>query len=154
MFHSVFFGCTGLTQLPDGLFRNITRADVYAFDYAFRGCRNLSGYVPPSMFAGLITAGSPYTNMMSDIFYGTNLDTSCPAGITQYTTGYEQYWNTGNGNAVSCGPSKIYVNWYNGNSQLTVGSESQTCVYGDSITVPTINATKPGYHFNGWKIKQ
>ena len=48
----------------------------------------------------------------------------------------------------------LNVNWWNENTQLTVPSESQTCVYGESITVPTINATKPGYHFNGWKIKQ
>jgi hypothetical protein len=158
MFAGTFRRCP-LTSLPKQLFAHFTTAAPYMFQQTFTDCYNLRNYVPPTLFAGLIANGSPYaTDMMLGVFDhvhnpSNNLDTTCPAGTTQYRTGYEQYWETGNGTAVSCEPNTLNVNWWNGNTQLSVGSESQTCEYGDTITVPTINATKNGYHFNGWKIK-
>ena len=60
------------------------------FQNTFYDCSNLNGYIPPTTFAGLIANGSPTaTNMWSNTFSGTKLATTCPAGTTQYITGYE-----------------------------------------------------------------
>lgn len=160
MFFYTFYDCSYLKSLPKRLFSHFTTAAPSMFQGTFEDCRDLRGYVPPTLFAGLIANNSPYaTDMMTNIFGfnirpANNLDISCPNGTSQVTTGYEQYWETGNGIAVSCEPNTLNVNWYNESTQLSVGSESQSCVYGDYITVPTVSATKPGYHFGGWKVKQ
>jgi len=97
-FYQTFGGCTSLTQLPNGLFNHV-RATTSEFAYTFNGCTNLSGYIPPDFFGNLIANGSPYeTYMMYQIFDNTGLATTCPAGMTQYITGYEDYWN----GKVSC----------------------------------------------------
>ena len=48
-------------------------------------------------------------------------------------------------------PNTINLNWYDGDTKLTVANNSQTCVYDGTLTVPT-QPTKPGYTFNGWKV--
>ena len=154
-FGYAFSGCNRLTgTIPSDLFENIYIGNLsasYALYNTFRGCSGLSGYIPPTTFARLISDGSNYaTNMKYYMFDNTGILTSCPNGTSQVITGYEQYWN----GRVSCEPNTLNVNWYNENTQLSVGSESQSCVYGDYITVPTVSATKPGYHFGGWKVKQ
>jgi len=101
MFSGAFQGCTSLTSIPDGLFKGITNSARSMFSGAFTGCTRLSGYIPPSLFAGLIANGSPYNTeetgyyrMMDSIFYNTgSLATTCPSGMTQYITGYEDYWS-------------------------------------------------------------
>ena len=102
MFDGTFANCTALTSLPEELFSNITDAGGQEFRHTFNGCTGLSGFVPPSMFSGLIANNSPYTDLyggfMRDIFNNTNLATTCPSGMTQYITGYEDYWN----GKVSC----------------------------------------------------
>ncbi|MBP5364133.1 MAG: leucine-rich repeat protein [Alphaproteobacteria bacterium] len=103
MFYSTFQECTSLTALPPNLFANITSGvGNSTFRSTFYGCSNLRGYVPPTFFAGLIANNSPYTgpNGMATLFQGTSLATSCPAGTTQYITGYESYWTS----KVSCQP--------------------------------------------------
>ena len=101
MFLSTFRNCTGLTALPETLFSNITTGGNKMFYGTFRECSNLSGYVPPTFFAGLIANNSPYsTDMMNDLFASTGVLTACPAGYTQYITGYESYWSS----KVSCVP--------------------------------------------------
>ena len=100
MFSGVFRNCTALTVIPDNLFAGITNNADGLFSNAFNGCTNLRGYIPYTIFSGLITNGSPYVStMMDDIFYNTGLSISCPSGTVQYITGYESYWN----NKVSCG---------------------------------------------------
>lgn len=105
-FKDTFNGCTGLAAMPAGLFSGVTSAAESLFSGTFYGCTNLSGYIPPSTFAGLISNNSPIdTDMWENTFVGTNLATLCPAGTTQYITGYEGSINgtTWNGK-VSCEP--------------------------------------------------
>ena len=90
MFVSTFNGCTSLTEIPAGLFANITTVAQGLFANTFYSCSNLSGYIPPTTFAGLIANGSPTaSNMWNETFGATKLLTTCPAGTTQYITGYE-----------------------------------------------------------------
>lgn len=106
MFESTFEGCTSLTAMPAGLFSDITTVAENLFYGTFSGCTNLAGYIPPSTFAGLISNDSTKnTDMWGDTFAGTGLVTLCPAGTTQYITGYEGSTNgtTWNGK-VSCEP--------------------------------------------------
>lgn len=105
-FKDTFNGCTSLATIPSGLFSDITDAAENLFSGTFYGCTNLSGYIPPSTFAGLISNNSPTdTDMWLNTFVGTNLATMCPAGTTQYITHYEGSTNgtTWNGK-VSCEP--------------------------------------------------
>ena len=48
-------------------------------------------------------------------------------------------------------PNTINLRWSDGDTQLQVASESQSCVYDNVITVPP-QPTKLGYTFNGWKV--
>ena len=105
-FKDMFNGCTSLAAIPAGLFSGITTGAESLFSGTFYGCTNLSGYIPPSTFAGLISNNSPTdTDMWVNTFVGTNLATLCPSGTTQYITGYEGSINgtTWNGK-VSCVP--------------------------------------------------
>jgi hypothetical protein len=103
MFRLTFYKCTGLQSIPAGLFSGITTGASSMFYYTFDGCTNLSGYIPPSTFAGLIANGSPTaTNMWADTFTSTKLATSCPAGTVQYMTGYEGTGTTTWNGKVSC----------------------------------------------------
>ena len=59
---------------------------------------------------------------------------------------------TGTANVeINWEPNTINLNWYDGDTKLTVANNSQTCVYDGTLTVPT-QPTKPGYTFNGWKV--
>ena len=49
-------------------------------------------------------------------------------------------------------PNTINLNWYDGDTKLTVQQSAQSCVYDGTLTVPTTQPTKPGYTFNGWKV--
>lgn len=110
LFYRTFNNCTGLTALPESLFANITTAADSMFNYTFQGCTGLRGYIPSSMFKGLVENGSPTAfNFMTFIFESCNgLDTSCPAGTVVYTTGYEGNWyNDSNNQLVSCEPAMV-----------------------------------------------
>ena len=48
-------------------------------------------------------------------------------------------------------PNTINLNWYDGDTKLTVANSAQSCVYDSTLTVPQ-QPTKPGYTFNGWKV--
>ena len=103
MFRLTFSG-TGITSIPAELFSGVNGNGVAGemFYRTFTNCESLTGYIPPQLFAGLIANGSPYDSrgdgMMSNIFYNTGLATTCPSGMTQYITGYEDYWS----GKVSC----------------------------------------------------
>jgi len=102
-FYQIFSHCKSLTSLPNGLFANVKTGEATMFQLAFWNCTNLVGYIPPSMFSGLITNGSPTANnMWNSTFQGTKLDKSCPTGTTQFITGYEDYWD----GRVSCVPTE------------------------------------------------
>ena len=101
MFWATFMN-SGITAIPENLFSGITAAATRMFYQTFEGCSSLSGYIPPSLFAGLIKNGSPNDTsngvMMAQVFKNTGLSTTCPAGTVQFVTGYESYW----GGKVSC----------------------------------------------------
>ena len=130
MFRSTF-AYTGITQIPDALFAGVNCAAEMMFAYTFQYNSNLSGYIPSSLFAGLIANGTPYTtSMMSNIFAGTNLATTCPAGTVQFMTGYEDYWD-GHVACVDenlvCGAGKyLPSHWY----QCESCPENNYCVGG------------------------
>ncbi len=99
MFYLTFAECTSLQSIPDGLFKNITGKPKYQeFDGVFRGCTNLSGYIPVDMFEKL--DGTDFNNSsMWGIFDDTKLAESCPANMYQIITGFESAWS----NKVMCG---------------------------------------------------
>ena len=114
MFAGTFQGCTGLTgPIPANLFSGISGASTAnMFENTFNGCSNLSGYVPTSLFKNITSSAA--TNIMKDIFVGTNLDTTCPTGTSQYTTGFESWWS----GKVACGPEVDTSNL--GNEKFTI----------------------------------
>ena len=64
--------------------------------------------------------------------------------------------NTNGGNVnieINWEPNTIPIHWYDGNTELTVPTESQSCVYGGSLTPPPPPPTKEGYTFRGWKVR-
>jgi hypothetical protein len=100
MFYATFSFCRALRGIPQNLFGHIIKTTYEAdvFYAVFANCTNLSGFIPPSLFAGLNNTGQYIRDIMEDIFTGTNLVTTCPAGTVQFVTGYEDYWN----GKVSC----------------------------------------------------
>ena len=50
--------------------------------------------------------------------------------------------------------NEIALHWYDGDTELTVAEESQTCTYDGTLTPPTTIPTKTGYTFKGWRVKQ
>ena len=101
MFSSTFSGCSGLSgNIPENLFAGMTGAPAeWMFGYTFYGCSGLTGYIPPELFAGIST-NTTADSQMSNVFSGTGLDTTCPSGTVQYTTGFESWFN----GKVSCQP--------------------------------------------------
>ena len=99
MFRSTFQGCTSLTAIPVDLFSGMTTAADGLFRNTFYGATHLTGYVPPTTFAGLIANTSPTaTDMWTGTFTNTAVATTCPTGLDEYPTGYENEW----GGRVSC----------------------------------------------------
>lgn len=98
MFEGTFKGCTGLEgNIPEKLFAGISGNPAERmFMETFDGCSNLEGYIYPNTFAEISTVN--VANMMTNVFRGSGLDTECPSGMQQYTTGFEE-WFTGK---VSC----------------------------------------------------
>lgn len=147
MFTSAFQGCTGLTALPENLFKNITVAASKLFSNAFKGCTSLRGFIPPSMFGGLINAGSPNaTLLMNSIFDDdTLLDETCPTGYGQVITGYESYWNS----KVACAITSNYNISYVLNGGTNYVNAPTTYVAGTGATING-TPTKTGYTFDAW----
>ena len=51
-------------------------------------------------------------------------------------------------------PNTINLNWYDGDTLLTVQPAAQTCIYGERITLPDIVLPqRPGYIFAGWQLR-
>ena len=160
MFFETFSACTGLTSLPERLFANITTGDYMTFNGTFGYCTGLTGYIPPSMFSGLINESDPTQSvdadgslsMMGDIFVNcTNLATSCDSyiGTSQYITGYESYWD----GHVSCKPMAPFNVTYSCGSGSGTYPTSTTITYNSSFTPASNTCTVPaGYTFNKWLV--
>jgi len=147
MFRSTFDGCTGLTTIPAGLFSGIKTSASNMFYYTFNGCTNLSGYIPPSTFAGLIANGHPTaTDMWYATFSNTKLATSCPAGTVQYTTGYESEWN----GKVSC--TDVHTVTYSCGDATGTAPANSAVVTGSTFVPAENSCSKPGYVFYGWGV--
>lgn len=152
MFQNTFNGCTGLISLPENLFSGVTSAAERMFDGTFDGCSRLTGYIPPSTFAGLVANGHPTANSMwNNTFNNTQLVTECPSGTTQYITGYEgtNASTTWNGK-VSCQVvTTVDLTWFDNGTTI---SGPSSCEIGGTFIPPT-PAPRPGYIFTGWKVK-
>ena len=100
MFLGTFENCTRLASIPAGLFSGINHAATQMFSQTFIACTSLTGYIPATLFSGLINNGSPYINNMMNLTFSNtgSLATTCPSGTTQVETGYETYWD----NHVAC----------------------------------------------------
>ena len=97
MFHNTFRGCTSLESIPENLFAGVYGSAEMMFYFTFEDCAGLRGYIPYNTFPGSDVLS---VSTMSDTFYNTTLDKTCPAGTTQYITGFESKW----GGRVSCVP--------------------------------------------------
>lgn len=149
MFYGTFYNCTGLNRLPTNLFSGITTAAEEMFQQTFYNCTGLGSYIPPTLFAGLISNGSPMaTNMWGSTFYNTgSLATSCSGTVIPYTTGYESYWN----GHVSCEPG-AYITYRCGNGSGTAPA-SITAAVNSQVTLASNSCNPPtGYGFDGWRV--
>ncbi|MGL5980705.1 MAG: hypothetical protein ACRCZY_07520 [Phocaeicola sp.] len=75
-FNELFFGCSSLTSIPKGLFKYNTAATD--FNDVFNGCSSLSS-IPAELFKDNTAA----TNF-SQVFYGCSSLTEIPAGLFEY----------------------------------------------------------------------
>jgi uncharacterized repeat protein (TIGR02543 family) len=148
------FMSTKLTSIHEGLFANITNAAQGAFQNVFLSCPNLSGYIPPSTFAGLIANGSPTAgDMWLSAFGSTKLATSCPAGTKQYLTGYEGSGSTTWNGRVSCVPdAEADIVTYSCGDGTGTPPADQGAISGKPFVLPTNTCTKSGYNFAGWAV--
>lgn len=147
-FYQTFMNCSHLTSLPDDLFSNITNTAYGVFYQTFSGCTGLTGYIPTTMFAGLISNNSPTANMlMYQTFYDTgSLATSCSSysGKGQYITGYESSWD----GHVSCADG--YTVTYS--CGVGTGTPPESTVAVNKFTPAANTCNKTGYSFNGWSV--
>ena len=148
------------------------------FSAVFSGCSEIDGfiypdgktttYIPPTFFEHLTTNDSSSVQM----FYNTKITTKCPEGMYKYITGFESWFGSNKVSCMTCPSDTPYspaastsvdqcykvinLNWYldeNATVPLTVQPAAQKCIYGQPITLPDTNPTKPGYIFSGWQLR-
>ena len=149
MFFATFYGCTGLTSIPSELFKNITTGAQYMFENTFVRCSNLTGYIPPTLFDGLIK-NNVATNTFYNTFGLTGMAETCPSG-TEYATNYTSSW----GGKVSCTGSPSYSGvLYSCGLGTGTPPSVVTGVPGASFTPATNTCSIPdGYNgFSGWLV--
>jgi len=143
MFLRTFSGCTNLTQIPAGLFDSIDTSkstDTDRMFYrTFYDCTNLTGYIPPTAFPKTIKPGTTSSSdMWKQTFYGTNLATTCPAGTTEYNSGFENDWGYSNGNTATDGTYRVScepcAGTLPGNATYTTGTCNWSCNTGYGLT--------------------
>ena len=93
---------TPANKSPGNLFVGIIgKPAAHMFYYTFDQCTNLGKdtiggtsmyYIPPELFAG-IDKTTTATYQMDGVFNSTGLLTTCPAGTSQYITGFESYFS-------------------------------------------------------------
>ena len=153
-FYRTFYGCTSLESIPDGLFSGISGTKTYLFYQTFYNCSGLTGYIPAGMFDKITTYSS---NMMSNMFYGTGLDTTCSGTTVKYVTGFESYWSS----KVSC--TEPFVTPVALDDQSATTTSVPTTVYlkygtgwysdlnaTTPISALATNPTKTDYDFDGY----
>ena len=88
------FANSGVTFIPSHLFAGINSAQDHIFESVFANNQQMTGFIPESAFQGWVNANFPSSpeGMWGGAFGGTQLDTSCPDGINQVITGFEDDW--------------------------------------------------------------
>ena len=146
MFANTFRNCTGLTSIPSGLFSNITTGADSMFMETFAYCSNLTGYIPSTLFDGLIKNNAA-TNTFSNTFTNTGMLTSCPTGTAQYAANYTSAW----GGKVSCIP--VFTVTYACGTGGGTAPSSATAIPNASFTPAANTCTVTnGYEFSGWLV--
>jgi len=84
---------------------------------------------------------------------------SCDNGVGNKAESLTENWTTVPTNPesnITCiatwTPNDIDLIWFDGYTQYTNGT-SNTCEYGDGVTLPQTPPTKTGYTFMGWRIR-
>ena len=110
MFYGTFANCRNLMFLPNGLFSGVSGTATELFGDTFKDCNSLIGYIPKGLF-NFGTGGLTYNasnGMMSSVFYGTNLATSCDSdNMARYTSDFDSYF----GGKVVCQARDVTVNF-------------------------------------------
>lgn len=172
MFYYTFQGCRNLTgPIPENLFSGIYGKAAYrAFGGVFSNCINLGKdtiggtskyYIPPELFAG-IDKNTTATEFMTVVFNNTGLLTACPAGTSQYMTGFESYFT----NRKSCTECSVNYPNYDSDTQQCyaqlsfVSDDGQTLLRSDDIyydanypngyTLPAYTPTRADSTFDGF----
>lgn len=109
MFYGTFKNCSNLSgRLPAELFAGISGAPKsLMFNSTFDGCSSLTGYIPPTFFAG-ISKATTLDDQMAYVFKNSGLDTECPAGMTQYMTGFEDFFTGKVSCEIACTDGVVY----------------------------------------------
>lgn len=92
---------------------------------------------------------------LSILFISPLLASGIGAGVTSVpcdNATLETYNGTANVE-IDWQPNTINLNWYDGDTKLNVQNSAQTCNYGGSLTVPSVQPTRTGYTFKGWELK-
>ncbi len=173
MFRGTFQACSKLTgPIPGNLFAGIIgKPAAHMFYYTFDNCTNLGKdtiggtsmyYIPPELFAG-IDKTTTATYQMNGVFNSTGLLTTCPAGTSQYITGFESYFS-GKKSCTTC--SVNYPNYDTTNdqcyAQITyIDSDNNTLLktenvyydanYPNGYTLPSYSPTKPDTVLDNWE---
>ena len=85
-FHSTFIGCTGITSIPEGLFKNNVKAEY--FNDTFRGCTGITS-IPEGLFENNVNVIDFYST-----FSGCTGLTSIPEGLFKNNVNTMRIWNT------------------------------------------------------------
>ncbi|MBR4806216.1 MAG: InlB B-repeat-containing protein, partial [Alphaproteobacteria bacterium] len=149
------FNETAMTAIPENLFAGVTSSGNNMFRYLFGNVSTLSGYIPPSTFAGLIANGSPTTdNMWDSSFLGTSLATSCEnfPNTEQYTTHYEGTGKRTWDGKVSCQTTIRYNVTYDcGGGTGTAPTDSTDYMPNATVTTLANTCTPPTHKlFDKW----
>lgn len=166
MFAYTFAGCSRLSgSLPYNLFSGIISASDGLFNHTFYGCTGLSSYIPDRLFENL--EGQDATDFMSDIFYNSGLDESCPAGMIKYEPEpLADYWapkvscvegpayrialNANGGTVVSGTTTEMIYEKYNTGWSVNQNGTFYNTVPSSTIEVPIVLPTKTTYDFLGY----
>ena len=162
MFAGTFQNCSKLSgELPAELFAGISGAPKsQMFNSTFAGCSSLSGYIPPTFFAGISTE-TTIDDQMANVFNNSGLDTECPDGMTQYMTGFEDFF-TGkvsceivcddgyHSDNNMCIANIININWSDVDDNGTATVMNTDVLYNGDIVTPVKAMNYPGKIFRGW----
>jgi hypothetical protein len=166
MFAGTFQNCSKLSgELPAELFAGISGAPKsQMFNSTFAGCASLTGYIPPTFFAGIPTTPT-IDDQMANVFKNSGLDTECPDGMTQYMTGFENFFtgkvsceivcdNGYHSDNNMCIANIININWSDASDEDIAATNAATTTYDGDIHTPRAAVYKLGKIFRGWHFNK